>query len=191
MDVPLGLQDDSPSRTDLAGPRHNVELKARDPDQARSFATCEDLGAAAHGVLVQRDTYFQAPHGRLKLREEEGARPHLIGYERADLPGGRESRYRIIEINQPEELKAGLRSTLGLKAVVAKKRWLFLWDGVRIHLDQVAGLGDFIEFEAIANDTSDLSHQEAQVARLRQAFEIEDVDLVSASYCDLVSESTS
>jgi adenylate cyclase, class 2 len=173
---------------DRAGLRRNVELKARDRDQARSFATCEDLGAASQGVLVQRDTYFQAPHGHLKLREEEGARPHLIGYERADLLGGRESRYRIIEIDQPEELKAALRGTLGLKAVVAKKRWLFLWDGVRIHLDQVAGLGDFIEFEAIADATSDLSYQEAQVERLRQAFVIDDADLVSGSYCDFASE---
>jgi adenylate cyclase, class 2 len=106
----------------------------------------------------------------------------------ADLLGGRESRYRIIEIDQPEELKAALRGTLGLKAVVAKKRWLFLWDGVRIHLDQVAGLGDFIEFEAIADATSDLSHQEAQVERLRQAFVIDDADLVSGSYCDFASE---
>jgi len=66
-----------------------------------------------------------------------------------------------------------------------------LWERVRIHLDQVAGLGAFIEFEAIADATSDLSHQEAQVARLRQAFEIDDGDLVGGSYCDLVSESTS
>jgi predicted adenylyl cyclase CyaB len=187
----LRLQDDSPSPADPAGLRRNVELKARDPDQARSFAACEDLGAASQGVLVQQDTYFQAPHGRLKLREEEGARPHLIAYERADLLGGRESRYRIIAIDQPDELKAALRGTLGLKAVVAKKRWLFLWEGVRIHLDQVAGLGDFIEFEAIADATSDLSHEEAQVARLRQAFEIEHAALVGASYCDLVSERTS
>jgi adenylate cyclase class 2 len=184
----LHQQDDSPSPTDLAGLRRNVELKARDRDQARSFATCDDIAAASQGVLAQQDTYFQAPHGRLKLREEEGARPHLIGYERADLPGGRESRYRIVEIDQPEELKAALRGTLGVKAVVAKKRWLFLWEGVRIHLDQVAGIGAFIEFEAVADATSDLSHQEAQVARLRQAFEIEDADLVGGSYCDLVSE---
>jgi adenylate cyclase class IV len=30
-----------------------------------------------------------------------------------------------------------------------------------------------------------------QVARLRQAFEIEDADLVGGSYCDLASERTS
>ena len=190
-DAPLRLQDDSPYRTDDAGLRRNIELKARDPDRARSFAACEDIGAAPQGVLLQQDTFFQAPHGRLKLREEEGARPHLIGYERSDLLGGRGSRYRIVEVDRPEELKAALRSALGLKAVVTKKRRLFLWEGVRIHLDQVAGLGDFIEFEAIADATSDLSRQEAKVARLRQAFEIGDADLVGGSYCDLASEGTS
>lgn len=149
------------------------------------------MDAAPQGVLLQQDTYFQAPHGRLKIREEEGARSHLIGYERSDHRGGRESRYRIIEIDQPGELKAALRSALGLKAVVTKKRRLFLWEGVRIHLDQVAGLGDFIEFEAIADATGNPSHQEVQVARLRQTFEIEDADLVGGSYCDLVSEGAS
>jgi hypothetical protein len=42
-------------------------------------------------MLVQRDTYFHVPRGRLKLREEKGATPHLIAYERLDLSGQRES----------------------------------------------------------------------------------------------------
>jgi len=136
-------------------------------------------------VLVQCDTYFHAPRGRLKLREEEGAAPHLIAYERPDLAGQRESRYRIVAVEQAEELKATLCSVLGVKVVVAKERRLFLWEGVRIHLDQVDGLGEFIEFEAIAAAESDLSHEEAQVAALWRAFEVEDADVIGGSYCDL------
>ncbi|HEU4736766.1 MAG TPA: class IV adenylate cyclase [Solirubrobacterales bacterium] len=178
-------------RNEAAGrvsPARNVELKARDPDRVRSLATCEGIGAEPQGVLLQRDTYFQAPHGRLKLREEEGVRPHLIAYERLDGVEARESRYRIIETEEPEELKAALRGTLGVKVVVAKERRLFLWEGVRIHLDQVDGLGDFIEFEAVADAGSDLSHEEAQVRTLRRAFEIDDADLVAGSYCDMAAD---
>ncbi len=169
----------------IAEPRRNVELKARDPLPARSLAACEALGAEAHGVLVQRDTYFQVPNGRLKLREEEDAVPHLIAYERPDLAGQRESRYRIVNIEQPDELVAALSSVLGVKVVIAKERRLFLWEGVRIHLDKVDGLGDFIEFEAVAPAGSDLSREEAQVMALRKAFEIDDADVIGESYCDL------
>ena len=162
-----------------------MELKAGDPDPERSLAVCESLGAHPGGVLIQRDTYFHAPQGRLKLREQEGAAPHLIAYERPDLAGQRESRYRIVEVQQADELKAALSSVLGVKVVIAKERRLFLWEGVRIHLDQVDDLGSFIEFEAIAPVDSDLSHEEAQVTALRHAFEIGDSDVIGGSYCDL------
>jgi adenylate cyclase, class 2 len=74
-----------------------------------------------------------------------------------------------------------------VKAEVAKERRLFLWDGVRIHLDRVDGLGDFIEFEAVADAGSDLSREEAQVATLRREFKIDDADLVAVGYCEMVS----
>lgn len=164
----------------------NIELKARDGDRQRSSEVCESLGAEDCGVLVQRDTYFNVSHGRLKLREENGATPHLIAYERPDLSEQRESRYRIVEVQNVEEMKAALSGTLGVKVVVAKERRLFLWEGnVRIHLDAVEGMGNFIEFEAIASAGSDLSREQAQVAKLREAFGITDADLIASSYSDL------
>ena len=137
-------------------------------------------------MLSQRDTYFHVPHGRLKLREEEGAKPHLIAYERPDQVGRRESCYRIVHVGQVNELKAALSSALGIQIVVAKKRRLFLWREVRIHLDEVEGLGSFIEFEAVASDGSDLSQEKAHVATMRQAFAIDDSNVIGGSYCDLV-----
>jgi adenylate cyclase class 2 len=143
------------------------------------------LEAEAHGTLTQRDTYFEVSNGRLKLREETGAVPQLIAYERSNLAGQRESRYRIVEVDQPDELLLVLSTVLGVKVVIAKERRLFLWDGVRIHLDRVDGLGHFIEFEAAAHADSDLSHAEAQVVTLRRAFGIDSADVIGGSYCDL------
>lgn len=108
----------------MTEPHRNIELKAKDTGPERSLATCEALGAEAQDVLIQRDTYFNVAQGRLKLREEKGATPHLIGYERPDLSGQRESRYRIIEVENGEELKAALAGALGIKVVVAKERRL-------------------------------------------------------------------
>jgi orotate phosphoribosyltransferase len=170
----------------VAEPRRNIELKAVDSTPGRSLATCESLGAKDRGVLRQRDTYFQARRGRLKLREEEGAAAQLIAYERADLADHRTSQYRLIDIAKPQELREALATTLGVKAVITKERRLFLWEeNVRIHLDAVEGLGSFIEFEAVALASSDLKSEEAQLMRLREAFEIDAADVIGESYCDI------
>ena len=69
--------------------------------------------------------------------------------------------------------------------VVVKARRLFFWKGVRIHLDRVEGLGDFIEFEAVIGEDLDRGSAGRLVEELRHAFGIEDGRLLSGSYCDL------
>jgi adenylate cyclase class 2 len=166
--------------------RRNIELKARNPDPARSLTACVTLGAEDHGVLEQRDTYFHATRGRLKLREETGSTAHLIAYERADLLDRRESRYRIIEVEDAAELRLALAETLGIKVVVSKRRRLLIWRDVRIHLDEVQNLGDFIEFEAIVVSGRELATAESLVEDLRGKLCIAAADLVAGSYSDLV-----
>jgi adenylate cyclase, class 2 len=171
----------------MDSPRRNLELKAIDPDSERSLKICEDLGAEPKGVLQQRDVYFNVPQGRLKLRRQRGAIDQLIAYQRSDQPGHRKSSYRIVEVENGSELEAALGSVLGIMAVVSKARRLFLWEGVRIHLDQVDGLGNFIEFEAVAaGESSDLGRFEVPLADLRRSFGIEDAHMVGESYSDLV-----
>jgi len=167
--------------------RRNLELKAVDRDPGGSREICEGLGAEARGVLLQEDIYFDVPRGRLKLRREKGASAHLIAYERSNDSRQRESRYRIIEVEDDVELEAALASALGIKAVVKKARRLFLYEGVRIHLDRVDGLGSFIEFEGVATpEDPDLARFEALLAHLRHSLGIQDPDLIGDSYCDLI-----
>jgi len=163
-------------------------LKARDGDRTQSLALCEALGGDDHGELIQRDTYFNVATGRLKLREERDAAAHLISYVRADEPQERLSRYRIVEVEDAEGLKAALSESLGTLAVVSKRRRLFLWRDVRIHLDWVDGLGDFLEFEAVAHEQSDLADERQKVQQLWDAFGIRSEDLIDRSYSDLILE---
>jgi homotetrameric cytidine deaminase len=163
-------------------PRRNVELKAHDPDPERSLATARALGADDHGVLRQRDTYFRAREGRLKLREQEPGGAVLIQYDRPDAAAARESRYRLTEVDDPETLRASLDAALGTLVVVDKERHLLLHDGVRIHLDTVAGLGTFVELEGVAPPDSDLGPEREKVARLGEALGIEEI--LAASYSD-------
>jgi len=163
-------------------PRRNVELKALDPDPARSLAACRELGAEDKGVLRQRDTYFRTRSGRLKLREEEPGGAVLIQYDRPDAAQARESRYRLSPVPEPDALRDSLDAALGTLVVVDKERHLFLWEGVRIHLDTVEGLGSFVELEGVAPEESDLSAEREKVARLREALGIGEV--LTDSYSD-------
>lgn len=166
--------------------RRNVELKAHDPDPEATLRAALALdGVEDRGVLHQRDTYFHAPQVRLKLRRE-GDRAQLISYARADAPGARESDYRLVDVPDPDGLAAALGDTYGVDVDVVKERRLLLWDGVRIHLDTVEGLGAFVELEAVAPDDSDLSAEHAKVAHLREALGIHDAALEPRGYAALL-----
>jgi homotetrameric cytidine deaminase len=166
--------------------RRNVEVKAVDPDRERSEAVCRELGAEDRGLLRQRDTYFRAARGRLKLREEEPGGATLIAYDRPDATEARESRYRLVPVPDPGELRAALDQALGTATVVDKERHLWLYDGVRIHLDRVEGLGDFVELEGVAPAESDLGPEREKVARLSAALGIETDNVRPGSYADLL-----
>ncbi|HET8953626.1 MAG TPA: cytidine deaminase [Solirubrobacteraceae bacterium] len=170
----------------MSAPRRNVELKATDPDPARSLAVCRELGASDEGILVQRDTYYRVPEGRLKLREQTPGGAVLIQYRRDDRPEARESRYRLVPVEDADAARVALDDALGTLAVVDKERHLFLWEGVRIHLDTVKGLGSFVELEGVAPADSDLSGEHDRVAQLREALGIDDGRILSDSYSDLV-----
>jgi homotetrameric cytidine deaminase len=172
----------------MAPPRRNVELKARDPDPERSLERARALGAEDRGELRQRDTYFFTPRGRLKLREQDPGGAELIAYERADAAAARESRYRIARVDDPAALREALDAALGTVVVVDKRRRLLLWEGVRIHLDRVEGLGDFVELEGVADEGSDLAREGALVERLRGELRIADGAIEATGYADLLRD---
>src|SRR4051812_19241374 len=171
----------------MDAPRRNVELKAVDPDPDATLERALAAGARDHGELVQRDTYFGAPRGRLKLREEQPGQAHLIAYERADEASARTSAYRIAPVPATGELRAAIDAALGVTQVVEKRRRLLLWESVRIHLDEVAGLGRFVELEAVAEADSDLAHEHEQVRMLREILGIEDDAIETGSYADALA----
>jgi homotetrameric cytidine deaminase len=171
----------------VTDPSRNVELKAHDADPERTLERALAAGAQDRGLLRQRDTYFEVARGRLKLREQEPGGASLIAYERPDAATERVSSYRIVAIAEPESLRAALAAANGIRAVVVKRRRLLLWETVRIHLDEVRGLGSYLELEAVAEPGSDLGREHAQVARLRALLDIGDEALVEGSYGDALA----
>ncbi len=168
----------------------NVELKARDRDPARTLERALALGADDRGEIRQRDTYFPGARGRLKLREQEsGGSPlwdELIEYSRADSPEARTSTYLRVPVADAAPLREALEAAYGTLVTVTKRRRLLLWQNVRIHLDDVEGLGTYLELEGVAEADSDLSAERVSVEHLRRELGIEDDDLVATSYSDLL-----
>ena len=171
----------------MPGRERNLELKAVDADPQSTLAAALSVGAEDRGVLHQRDTYFHAVTGRLKLREAPPLSAELIAYARADLAGPRVSHYRIVAVADHLALIDALTDSLGVRCVVEKARHLLRWRNVRIHLDRVAGLGHFVELEAIATSPGGLEVERDRVEQLRAALGIADDQLVARGYADMLS----
>jgi predicted adenylyl cyclase CyaB len=171
---------------DRSEPRSNIELKAR----LRSLQEARAVAAAMADQRLpdqhQVDTYFVCSSGRLKLREIRGERAELIAYHRPDDSNPKASRYFLLPVADSEETKAALSLTLGVKSCVEKHREIYLYRNVRIHLDQVRGLGTFLEFEAVLDDDHREVESRQTVEELRGRFAIREEDLLENSYGEMI-----
>jgi adenylate cyclase class 2 len=164
----------------------NIEIKARTREPGRVLQRLADLGAELQGIDHQVDTYYGARNGRLKLRR--GTIEHaLIAYQRADQSGPKISWVTLYEPNDSDRLHATLSAALGVVVVVDKQRHIWWADNVKLHVDEVEGLGTFLEIEA-TNRHGDIG----EVVLRRQCDEwlellgVDDRDLVERSYSDLL-----
>jgi adenylate cyclase class IV len=166
----------------------NIEAKFADVDLAGVAERARRAGAADLGVLVQRDTFFGAQRARLKLREH-GGQPgaQLIGYRRADVETARASDYIIYETSDPIGLAETLRLSLGVCAVVEKRRHLLILENTRIHLDQVAELGDFVELETVLGDSLTDTEGAGEFARVQVTLGLSTNRIVPVAYTDLLT----
>jgi predicted adenylyl cyclase CyaB len=165
--------------------RRNLEIKARCPDLAAARAVVRELVGRDPAIEHQCDTYFHVPHGRLKLREINGATAVLIAYARPDTATARMSQYHLVPIVDPVVLKAALSTTLGIQREVRKRREISLWHNVRIHLDEVEGLGNFVEFEAVLGPEEDAVLAQGRLDELCDRLQLHPDQFIAGSYLDM------
>ncbi len=165
----------------------NIEIKARcfHPEKVEAFLL--DNGARFVGLDHQKDTYFQVPYGRLKLRQGN-IEKSLIFYDRPDQEGPKHSDFSLSKVTDGDATAQVLTRALGVKVVVEKYRKIFYIGNVKFHLDEVPGLGSFVEIEAgnLADPSKTLEDLQAQCALYMQAFGINDPDLIHHSYSDML-----
>jgi adenylate cyclase class IV len=164
----------------------NVEWKARARNPEHQHELARQLAEADPELLEQTDTFFRLPRGRLKLRRLGPDAGELIFYQRPDQTGPRQSSYSIAPTNQPEALKDTLAQALGVVGQVRKRRWLYLTGQSRIHLDEVDGLGNFIEVEVVLQPGQTVIEGERIAEDLRRALKVSEQDLVREAYVDLL-----
>ncbi|MBP60997.1 MAG: adenylate cyclase [Planctomycetaceae bacterium] len=165
--------------------RRNIEVKARLHSLSGARDCAHRVATEYLGIQFQVDTYFVCSHGRLKMREIEGSDAQLIWYQREDSHLPRSSDYQIFSVHNVEELKQLLTGAYGVLGIVAKQREIFLQRFVRIHVDQVAELGNFIEFEAVLSAETGESEGQVAIRELCHEFNINSNSLLSTSYGDM------
>ena len=164
----------------------NIEFKSELRNLAAARRQCELLGAQRVRQMQQTDTYFRLPDGRLKKREVPGELAEWIFYHRQDRVSPRMSNYTILN-NEQARRRWGTHSLKPWLSVV-KSRELWMLGDVRIHLDEVEGLGTFIEFEALVSRRFDVKMCHEAVRSLRETFGPLLGEPISKSYSDLVEQ---
>ncbi len=109
----------------------------------------------------------------------------LIYYSRPDDAGPKVSDYWISDTGSPAAMRETLARALGVVGRVRKHRRLYLVDRTRIHLDNVEGLGSFVELEVVLGE-GESALQGAEIARqIMKSLGIRESQLVREAYVDL------
>ena len=170
----------------------NIEIKARIASVEALLPLARALGDDAHAQLIhQDDSFFEVPHGRLKLRVFGDGSGELIHYHRADASGPKRSDYVRVAVPDPESLREALDRACGLLGRVRKERILVLVGATRVHLDRVAGLGDFLELEVVLREGQDEAEGHAEANALMRRLGLLPEQLVHGAYLDLLRQQAS
>lgn len=165
---------------------HNIEIKARARDFDEIRRRAETLSDTPCEIIPQEDTFFNVPRGRLKLRVFAPERAQLIYYTRPDQDGPKRSDYSMTSSGDPQGLKQVLAAAYGVRGIVRKTRYLYLVGQTRVHLDDVEGLGRFMELEVVMRPGQGDTEGQAIAEDLMDKLGIGAGDLLEGAYMDLI-----
>lgn len=164
----------------------NIELKAHCHNPEFIEEILKQEKAKFHGTDFQTDTYFNTNEGRLKLREGN-IENSLIFYHRDNKPGPKKSNVILYKPSPGKSLKEILTTANGVKVIVNKERKIYFIANIKFHIDRIEKLGSFVEIEAIDMEGNiGIEKLREQCQRYINKFSIEDRDLISESYSDLL-----
>lgn len=136
-----------------------------------------------HYSESQKDFYYKIKKARLKLRVINNNFGSMIYYDRPEEESKRISEYLLVRTKDHNELKKTLDNLFEELVTVAKKREIFIYDNIRIHLDKVKNLGAFLEFEIIF---SSIEKAKKQMKEMIDHFGLDENKFIKNSYSDLL-----
>jgi len=166
-----------------------VEVKDLQPLRRR----LKELGARYTSKELQRDTYFNHPQRDFAstdeaLRVRSTSRgEHSITYKGAKLPESKVKAREELNLQVTNaEVAAEILFRLGFKEVahVVKKREVWALQGLTVCLDEVEGLGSFVEVEAA--ERGEASSSEEAALRLIHQLGLGSLSLIRESYLELI-----
>ncbi len=166
----------------------NIEIKARVHDFEALRRIAEQITDTPCQVIPQEDTFFNCQQGRLKLRELGPQRGQLVYYLRPDVAGPKHSDYKIFDTGNPSQLKLLLSQAYGVRGVISKVRYLYMVGQTRIHLDDVKGLGKFMELEVVLHPGQADAEGQAIAEELMQRLGLLPGDLIDTAYMDMLEK---
>ena len=166
----------------------NIEIKARIESVESLLPLVAKIADHGPTEILQNDTFFYCPNGRLKLRTFSDHEGQLIFYKRPDISGPKESSYIVSPTTSPDTLRHMLTLAYGKWGWVRKHRTLFLVERTRVHLDKVEGLGAFLELEVVLEEGEPSEAGVSVVYELLEKFAISHHQLIEESYVDLLAK---
>ena len=167
----------------------NLELKVKLKSFDKTKEILKNINAEFIHVLIQKDVYYKISGGLLKLRLENTKdsllpdKQSLIKYNRDEKGADRFSNYDVLNFSsgKTEEF---FNSIFKVEAVVQKTRQLYLFDNTRIHLDEVKGLGKFLELETLV--IKGKADAKKRFDFIKKSLMLNNLDEIKKSYRDLI-----
>jgi len=136
--------------------KQNLELKHYCEDFQEIRKVLKEIGARREVVKKQKDYFFDLPQekkrqkARMKLRIENKTM-FLVYYERPDFVAGKDTTADIALLEANKQTLGFLEKSLGVTAIVEKKREVWRKNNTVFHLDEVSGAGKIFEIELQKN----------------------------------------
>jgi predicted adenylyl cyclase CyaB len=166
----------------------NVEIKALIDSVDALEPRVAALADQGPTEIIQDDTFFACPNGRLKLRAFSPTSGQLIFYQRPDRAGPKESFFLISPTASPDTLREALTLAYGQAGRVRKRRTLYLAGRTRIHLDRVENLGHFLELEVVMAEGEPAEAGVTIAHDLLAKLGVAPSQLIERAYVDLLND---
>jgi predicted adenylyl cyclase CyaB len=166
----------------------NIEIKASVASVSLLMERASMHATSGPAKISQDDTFFKCDTGRLKLRAFPDGSGELIFYKRENADGPKTSFYEIVPTAVADLLRSILTQAYGQVGRVRKERTVYMVGRTRVHIDQVEGLGSFMELEVVLaeDESEDKGVQEAH--ELMAKLGIKEDTLIDQAYVDLINQ---